>query len=308
GNLVDVYPVGAISRNLDGIHITEMHDMSQAGAIAFTNTFQKKNNAGLMERALHYVKAFDGVILDQSEELTITENGQVNEGEVSTLLGFKGIPAMAEELMVATHIRLVEHTDSRLHLLNVSSARSIDIIREAKRNGVNVTASVTAYHLMLNETDLLEYDTNYKVNPPLRRKEDVKALRVAIKDGTIDAICSQHIPQDNDSKRLEFEYADFGMIGLETAFAVANKSLDKALNITTLIKKLAIGPRKVLNLETPKVMEGESANLTLFDPREVWIPREEEIRSRSRNTPFLGMELKGKVKAVINNNQMQINS
>ncbi len=307
GSIVDVLPIGAVSQDLEGAELTEMYDMKESGAAAFTNAFQRTTNAGMMQRALFYVKPFNGVILSHPEDRSLSKDSQVNEGLVSTQLGLKGNPSLAEELVVARDIALAEYTGSRLHFLNISTGSSVDMVRQAKKKGLPVTASVTAYHLLLDDSIVSDYDTNYKVNPPLRTKEDIKALQKGLLDGTIDAVCSQHIPQDEESKKSAFEYAEFGMIGLETSFAVLQSALGKKVAPETLIQKLSAGPRAILDLPPLTIDKGQVANLTLFDPDRSWVFEKSHIRSKSVNTPFIGQEFTGRVLGVINNNQFYLN-
>ncbi len=297
GNLVDFHPIGAISQNCGGTDITEMIDMHHAGAVAFSDGTHPLQHAGLMMRALLYVKSFGGLVMNQPQDETIAGKGQMNEGLTSLNLGMKGIPALAEEIMVQRDLFLAEYTDSRLHIANVSSARSVDLIRQAKAKGIAVTASVAVMNLVFEDEQLKDFDANYKVLPPLRGKQDREALLAGVKDGTIDLISTNHVPLEQEVKELEFPYADFGVIGLETAYAAINALFDEAL----LVEKLAIAPRKLLGLAVPKVEEGQTANFTLFDPAKTWSVTATELQSLSRNSPFLGKDMKGKVLAVFNN-------
>ncbi|MFT5166764.1 MAG: dihydroorotase, partial [Saprospiraceae bacterium] len=252
GQIVDFFPIGSVSRNCEGKDITEIYDMHHAGAIAFSDGQQTIQDSSLMMRALQYVKAFDGLIMNHPADASIGSGGQIHEGMVSTSLGMKGIAAISEELMVQRDLYLVEYTHSRLHLLNISSGRSVELIRQAQANGQQVTASVPALNLVFDDGALSDFDVNYKVLPPLRSKNDIKILRKALKSGTLSVITSNHTPLDSESKDLEFPYADFGVIGLETTFALLNTHLvDSSFSLEELICILAYNPRKVMRQHIP---------------------------------------------------------
>jgi len=303
GNIVDTFTVGAITQNTDGKELSEMYDMHSAGAIAFSDDKKPVSDAGLFMRALLYAKNFKGLILAHCDEKTISLHGHMNEGKTSTTLGLKGIPALAEEVMVARNIFLCEYAGGKMHFQSVSTARSVALIRDAKKKGLKITASVNSHHLALDDSALKNFDTASKVNPPLRTKEDMDALKKGLADGTIDAITSDHSPEDEENKKVEFDYAAFGMIGLEICFALANTYSNLKLN--DLIKKFVIRPREIFGLLVPKIKEKEKANLTLFLPNKEWKFEEKDIRSKSRNTPFIGKKMKGKIIGVINNGQIQ---
>ncbi len=307
GNVVNVLPIGAVSQDCKGVDITEMHDMHEAGAIAFGDGFNSSLNAGLTLRSLLYVKPFGGLIITHPFERSLAKSGQMNEGVTSTLLGMHGIPHLAEELMVKRDLDILEYTDSRLHFAYVSTPASVEHIKKAKAKGQLVTCSVTPYNLVLEDEIVMEYDTNYKLMPPLRTKADNQALIKALKDGTIDTIASFHIPHDPESKELEFDLADFGMIAFETTFALLNTHLGKKVGLETLIEKLTISPRDILGLEIPEIEEGAQADLTIFDPEEKWTFTTKDIKSRSKNTPFVGQEFTGRVVGVVNNGQVHLN-
>ncbi len=302
GSIVDVYPIGALSHQLKGEEMTEMFDMYHSGAVAFSDDKIPVHNSGLLMRALLYVNGFDGLIITHSEDKYISHDGKMNEGVTSTSLGLKGMPALAEELMISRNIYLTEYTKSRIHISTISTAESVELIRNAKRRGINVTAEVAAHHLALDDSFLHDFDSNYKINPPLRTKADIEALKKGLADGTIDAICSDHSPEDEEMKKREFDDAAFGIIGLETAYAVANTHLSRV----DLITKFAIRPREILNLPVPVIKVGERANLTLFDPNKKWTFTESDIRSRSKNTPFVGTSFKGKALGIYNNKQFWV--
>lgn len=305
-SLVNFYPLGAVSQNCAGDDITEMNDMHQAGAVAFTDGNKSIQNSGLMKRALQYVKSFDGLIMNYPQDKNLAHKGQMHEGMISTTLGMKGIPTLAEELMARRDISLAEYTDSNLHLSSVSTAGSIGLIKEARSNGIRVTASVAALNLALDDANLVGFDSNYKVLPPLREKNDIKALLKGLKNGHLDFITSNHSPHDEESKKLEFPLADFGVIGLETTYALLNTHLGKQCSQEEFVNWLSINARKILRLPVPTVETGEAANLTIFDPNEEWTYSKDKIQSKSHNSPFIGTTFTGKVVGVVNNGQVVI--
>jgi dihydroorotase len=298
--LVDVYPLGTISHKREGKDLAEMYDMYQSGAKAFTDGNRAVQDAGLMERALLYTKGFNALVFSYPEDTAIAGKAKVNEGEVSTMLGMKGIPTLAEELMIARDLYLAEYTDSRIHFSTISTSRSVDLIREAKAKGVQVTCDVAAHHLILTDEELKGFDSQYKVKPPLRVQSDVDALVKGLKDGTIDAIVSQHTPHEIEFKDVEFEVAEFGIVGLQTAFSLALKA---GLDINTIINKLSVNPRKILGIDATSIAEGQKANLAVFDISAEWIYTKENNQSKSSNSPFIGQSLKGKVLLTYNNGQ-----
>ncbi|QTE38717.1 dihydroorotase [Mucilaginibacter gossypii] len=301
GNLVDVYPLGTISQKREGKDLAEMYDMYQSGAKAFTDGSRPVQDAGLMERALLYAQGFDALVFSYPEDIAIAGKAKVNEGEISTLLGMKGIPSLAEELMVARDLYLAEYTVSRIHFTTISTARSVELIREAKRKGIEVTCDVAAHHLILTDEALLGFDSLYKVKPPLRTADDVAALIKGLKDGTIDAIVSQHTPHEIEFKDVEFEVAEYGIIGLQTAFALALKA---GLPVELIVEKLAVNPREILGVELPVIAEDEKANLVVFDTDAEWEYTAANNKSKSANSPYIGQRLKGKVLLTYNNKQI----
>lgn len=304
-NIVSITPVGAISKDCKGKDLAEIYDMQSEGIFCFSDGYKSISNSGLMERALLYVKKFDGVVMNHSDVKNISNNGLMNEGILSTKLGLQASNKLAEELMVARDIFLVEHCESKLHFINISTANSVKQIREAKKKGLKITAAVNAYNLLLDDSFLENYDTNFKVNPHLRTKEDIKALLEGLKDGTIDVISSGHNPKHIDEKKVEFENAEFGVSALDSAFAVARKATEKTLSIEELIEKLCLNPSEVLRLKTSIIKEGKKANITIFDAEKEFVFKEENIQSKSKSTPFIGMQLKGKIIAVFNNKKVK---
>jgi len=300
-NLVDVYPLGTISQKREGKDLAEMYDMYQSGAKAFTDGNRPVQDAGLMERALLYAQGFDALVFSYPEDTAIAGKAKVNEGEISTLLGMKGIPSLAEELMVARDLYLAEYTVSRIHFTTISTARSVELIREAKRKGIEVTCDVAAHHLVLTDEALLGFDSLYKVKPPLRTADDVAALITGLKDGTIDAIVSQHTPHEIEFKDVEFEVAEYGIIGLQTAFSLALKA---GLPVELIVEKLAVNPREILSVELSVIAEDEKANIVVFDTDTEWEYTAANNKSKSANSPYIGQRLKGKVLLTYNNHQI----
>ncbi len=301
---VQLHPVGAITRNTAGAELAEMYDMRQSGAVAFSDGIHPVQSAGLLIKALQYVKAFNGTIIQIPDDRSIAPHALMHEGIVSTRLGLPGKPAMAEELMVARDIKLARYTGSRLHFTGVSTAKSLEYIRRAKEGGLQVSCSVTPYHLVFTDEAIAGYDTHLKVNPPLRPERDRQALIAGLADGTIDAISSHHLPQHTDQKICEFEYAKPGMEGLESLFGAVWQELHGRIPLATVIEKLTTGPREAMGLELPQIQEGAAARLTLFQPDQEYDFEEGMIKSRSCNNAFTGRRLLGKVRGVINGEKM----
>ena len=304
---VNVHPIGAVTRDAAGKELAEMYDMRQAGAIAFSDGIHTIQNSGLLVKALQYIKVFDGIIIQIPDDKSIGSSGLINEGIISTQLGLPGKPAMAEELIVARDIKLAGYANSKLHFTGVSSAKSVEYIQQAKQSGINITCSVTPYHLLFCDEDLQQYDTNLKVNPPVRTYKDRIALVAALLDGTIDCIASHHIPHHIDNKECEFEYAKNGMIGLESLFGGISSLVSGEWPLEKLIDTLSVAPRKIFGMPIPAIKEGTVASLTLFNPLEEYIFERSMIQSKSTNSAFIGKKLKGKVIGIINKNQLVLN-
>lgn len=302
-NLVSVYPVGAISKDRAGNDLAELYDMKLAGAVAFSNGNKSVQQAGLMSRALLYSKGFGGLILSYAEDLSIANNAKMNEGVMSTYLGMKGNPNLAEELMVTRDLYLADYNDASIHFSTISTKGSVELIRQAKRKGMKVTCDVAAHHLVLTDDLVAEFDSNYKVNPPLRTMVDIEALKEGLKDGTIDAIVSQHTPHEIEFKKVEFEIAKNGIIALQTVLPLLLKA---GLSLELIVQKLSINPRKILKLALPTLQSGDNANLVLFNPTESWTFDLNTNNSLSVNSPFYNTTLTGKVNLVANNKKIYL--
>ena len=302
---VNIFPAGAITKNTEGKELAEMFDMQISGAIAFTDGVNSIQSPGLLLKALQYVKAFDGIIIQLPDDKSISPQGLMNEGIVSTQLGLPGKPSMAEELVIARDIKLARYAESKIHFTGVSTKKSLEYIQRGKQNS-SVSCSVTPYHLFFCDEDVQNYDTNLKVDPPLRSKEDRNILRKAVVEGIVDCVATHHLPHEFDSKTLEFEYAKYGMIGLETTYGVLNTCLEK-VSQERLVEVLSTNPRRIFKKEIAGIRENEKAILTLFAPKQKWSVKETDLKSRSKNSPFIGKELTGKVLGIINKEQLFLN-
>lgn len=301
-NAVNLYPIGNLTKNAEGIEMAEMYDMQNSGAIAFGDYNKPIENANLMKVALLYAQNFDGLVFSFPQDNSIARDGLANEGENSTLLGLKGIPILAEELQIARDLFLLEYTGGKLHIPTISTEKSVNLIASAKKKGLNVSCSVTAHHLNLTDDELHGFKTNTKVSPPLRTKKDLKALQKGVMNGTIDMITSDHNPIDIEHKKVEFNNAKNGTIGLESLFG----SLNKKIELETLIDCITTKPRARFNIESTSINEDEKANLTFFNPNTTYSFKEEQIISTSKNAAFLGKEMNGTVYGVFANNQLII--
>lgn len=294
-----LYPIGALTKNSEGKDMAELFDMKNAGAIAFGDYNKSLDNANLLKIALQYTQDFDGLVIAFAQDEKIKGNGVVNEGEVSTRLGLKGIPNLAEELQIARNLFLLEYTGGKMHLPTISTAKSVQLIREAKAKGLAVTASVAVHHLVMTDEKLEEFDSRFKVSPPLRTDTDRKALIEGVLDGTIDLITSDHNPIDIEHKKMEFDGAKNGTIGLESAFG----ALMTILPLEIIIEKLTAS-YAIFKIESQSIAVGNKANLSLFNPEGKNTFTEASILSKSKNSAFLGLKLKGKAYGIINNNQL----
>jgi dihydroorotase len=300
--LVDVHPVSAITKAREGKELAPIAEMVEAGAVAISDDGSPVMNAELMRRALEYSKMFDIPILGHEEDTNLSKNRHMHEGFYSTKLGIQGIPALSEEIMVARDIMLTEFTGGRFHVCHISSKGSVELVRQAKAKGIMVTCEVTPHHFTLTDQAVESYDTNTKINPPLCSDEDRQALIDGLKDGTIDAIATDHAPHSIEEKEAEYIYAPFGITGLETAFGLITSQLldTKILTLKDIYDRCVQNPRKILNLDVPKIKTGENANLTLFNQKENWTYNDSISFSNSRNTPFTDHPLTGRSVVVIN--------
>ena len=296
----NLFPIGALTKGSKGHNMAELYDMQQSGAIAFGDYNKPISNDNLMKVALLYAQNFGGIILSFPKNNSIASQGLVNEGVNSTQLGLKGSPALAEHLQIARDLYLLEYTGGKLHIPTISSATSVQLIKEAKKKGLKVSCSVTAHHLILTDDELDAFDSKVKVSPPLRTLKDTKALIKGLKDGVIDMITSDHNPIDIENKKVEFSRAKDGTLGLESLFGAVNTVIE----LEVIIKSLTTNPRAIFNKETLVIKENTPANLTLFNPEGNYIFSESNILSTSKNSAFLGKELKGIVYGIYANKKL----
>ncbi len=301
---VTIHPIGAVTKNAEGKELSEMYDMFKTGAVAFSDGLNPVQSSGILQKALEYILAVNATIIQLPDDKNIGSKGLMNEGEISTKLGLPGKPALSEELMVARDIELARYTNSKIHFTGISTKKSLELIVAAKKENLKVSCSVTPYQLYFSENDLTDYDTNLKVNPPLRTKEDREAMRNGIKNKTIDFIASHHQPQDWDHKVCEFEYAKNGMEGLESVFGAAGIS---GIPAEDFVKMQTVNIRNIFNLPFPLIAEGEIANFTFFVPAKEYLFEEKDIFSKCKNNAFIGKTLKGKVIGIINKDKLFLN-
>ncbi len=306
GHAVRALPLGALTRGSKGEQLAEHFDMREAGAVAFCDDQRPVGNTRLMLLALQYALNFDGRVITFPLDRDLGAHGQMHEGHMNVRLGMRGIPAMAEAVALARDLALLEYTGSRMHVATVSTAESVELIRQAKAKKLRVSASVAAHNLLLDDGCLRGFGTNYKVMPPLRDQVHIEALREGVKDGTIDTITSDHRPEDTEHKKLEFPQAAFGILGLETAFAVASTALKGRLSTRKLVERFCHGPRAALGLAVPHIEEGAEAELSLFLPEHQWTFTEADIVSRSKNTPFIGYHFTGRAAGIIAHGQARL--
>lgn len=300
--VINVFPVGCITKQLKGEELTEIGELKKAGVVAISDDGKPVKNSKIMRRALEYAKMFDLPVISHCEDTDLTTGGVINEGYVSTLLGVRGMPKQAEEIIVIRDIILTSLTQGKLHITHVSTKNSINFIHQAKLQNINITCDVTPHHFVLTEEDLLKspYDTNLKINPPLRTKEDAQALIEAIKNDIVDCIASDHAPHTVEEKSKEFDLAPFGIIGLETVLPLCITYLyhKHKIPLLNIIKKLTINPAKIFNLKNKgEIQQGYDADITIFSPDEEFVVK--NFYSKSKNSPFIGWKLKGKVKYTI---------
>jgi dihydroorotase len=301
---VAILPYAAITRNREGLEMNELYDAHLAGAVAFSDGNKALMHAGVMERALEYSTIFDGLVISHAEDKHIAGSGMMHEGPVNTHLGLKGIPNIAEELMVSRDIELAKYTRSRLHFSHLSSKGSIELVRKAKKQGFPVSCDVAVANLVWTDEALNDFDSNFKLSPPLRSKADQKALWDGINDGTVDCIVTDHQPEDVEHKDVEFEYASTGMIQLQTAFSLLLQSAPKYVEWPAIVNALTANPRKILKQEAVSIVKGNIAELVVYQPKEKWEYNQQNNKSRSRNSPVLNTTLTGKVTHTITRDKL----
>ncbi len=309
GFLVDVHPIAAVTKGLQGEELTEMGDMIDGGAVGFSDDGWPVKQASVLRRALEYAKMFGCPIIDHCEELNLSEDGVMHEGFVSTGLGMKGIPSISEEIAVARDLLIAEYTGGPLHIAHVSTKGAVRLIREAKKRRVSVTAETCPHYLVLTDEAVRSYDTNLKMKPPLRTEDDRQALLKALQDGTLDVIASDHAPHAVEEKQTEYNTAAFGIIGLETTVGIILTHLvaEGLMTIEDTIQKMAVNPRKILHLPECSIQINHNANLTILDPRINWTVDKTVFYSKSRNTPFEGWSMQGGCFGVFNHGQLLLN-
>lgn len=296
---VDVHPIACVSKDRAGEQLAEMAEMVDVGAVAFSDDGAPVQHAGLMRRALEYSAMLDRPVINHMEEMTLNPEGHMHEGQVAARLGLDGIPGSSEDVMVARDCLLAEDTGGALHVAHISTARSVDLVRQAKKRGVEVTAEVCTHHFTLTDeaVESTDFSTHTKMHPPLRSREDVEAIKEGLGDGTIDAICTDHAPHAGHEKEVAFTHAPFGIIGLETAWGLTVRELVEPglLSMEEALEKLIAAPRRILRLPVPELAEGAPAELTVFDADSTWTFEDRHIRSKSRNSPFVGSDMRGRV-------------
>jgi dihydroorotase len=304
---VSLHPIGAVTKSTEGKELAELYDMADSGALAFSDGLNPIQSGGLMLKALQYVLAINGTIIQLPDDRSFNPGGLMHEGIVSTQLGLPGRPALAEELMVARDIELLRYTSSRLHFTGISSAGALERIRAAKAEGLQVSCSVSPLHLLFTEDDLRDYDTNLKLSPPLRTVADREALRAGLLDGTIDCIASHHLPQDSDHKVVEFEHAANGSLGLQTAYAAVATALP-GLGAERLAAVFSTNARRLFGMPAASITEGAAASITLHQPGATWTFGKSDNRSRSSNTALFGKTFSGRILGIIHKGNVFLNT
>lgn len=309
---VDVHPIACVSKDRKGHSITEMADLKEGGAVAFSDDGDPVFDSKLMRIALEYASMLDIPIINHEEDLALSRPGHMHEGRTSTKLGLAGTPSIAEEVMIARDILLAELTGGHVHVAHISTRNAVDLVRQGKKKGIRVTTEVCPHHFDLTdeEIDKRHFDTNCKMHPPLRSADDVEAMIEGLRDGTIDVICTDHAPHAIEEKEVEFIYAPNGIIGLETAWGVSVRQLldTNVLDLPTLISKLVDNPRSILRLEVPKIEVGSVANLTVFNTDEQWTFERKHVHSKSANTPYIGSKMHGRALAIYNKSRLVVNA
>ena len=293
--LANVHPIGAISKDSAGSQLTEFWDLKEAGIVALSDDGKPLMDAALMRRALEYASSLGLPVISHCEDTNLSGGGLMNEGYYSTILGLRGIPSVAEEAMVARDILIAEFTKTSVHIAHVSTAGSVRLIREAKKRGIPITAETAPHYFTLTDESLQSYDTNYKINPPLRSPDDLAAIKEGLADGTLDAVACDHAPHGRTDKEVEFEYAACGISGLETSFGLSMQLVnDGVLSLTDLIAKMSTNPARILNLPKGTLKAGADGDITVIDPQLKWKVDVKAFRSRGKNSPFHGREMQGR--------------
>ncbi len=307
GGIVDVYPIASVSKAREGKTLAPIAELVHAGAVGLSDDGAPVFDAKLMRRALEYASMYGVPVMQHCEIPELAHGGVMHEGKVSTELGLPGIPGIAEEIMIARDLLLAEYTGSRYHVCHMSTARAVDLVRDGKKRGIAVTCEVTPHHFTITDEAVRSYDTNTKMNPPLRTEKDIIAIKKGLKDGTIDVIATDHAPHSLDEKEVDYLQAPFGIVGLETAIGLTISELveTKILTLSQMIEKFSTNPRKIIGKEI-SVAEGEKANLTIFHPAVEWTVRPEAFASKSKNSPFAGRTVKGKAVGIFNNGQLMM--
>ena len=316
GGVVDVYPIAAVTKGREGVQLAPMAELANAGAVGFSDDGSPVESAEIMRRAFEYSEMYGKPIIQHAEERSMAHGGVMNEGVVATSLGLPPIPPLAEELMIERDISILRYLINekigsannqpnalRYHVAHISTAGSVEIIRRAKMQGLPVTCEVTPHHFSLTEEAVRFFDTNTKMNPPLRTLQDIEAIKEGLRDGTIDVIATDHAPHSFDEKQVEFVNAPFGVVGLETALGLAIRELvaKNVLSLAQIIEKMSTNPRRIVHLPQLVIAPGERANFTILDPEVEWVVNTSAFKSRSKNSPFHGWKLKGKPFAIVNN-------
>lgn len=309
--LVDVYPIACVTKERKGESLTEMADLRAGGAVAFSDDGDPVHDSRIMRLALEYSSMYNMPIINHEEDLSLSRPGHMNEGLVSTRLGLAGTPGIAEEVMIARDILLAELTCGHVHVAHISTAKGVELVRRAKKDGIKVTTEVCTHHFDLTDDEIerTHFDTNYKMHPPLRTEADRLAMIEGLRDGTIDAICTDHAPHSVEEKDVEFIYAPNGILGLETAWGIISKRLlhEHKFELSFILKRLIDNPRTLLNIPVPQLKVGEPANLTIFTTNDEWTFEAKHIKSKSKNTPYVGTTMKGKALAVVNKGKIHVN-
>jgi dihydroorotase len=294
--VVNVFPVGAITKGQMGEALSEIGEMREAGCVAISDDGRPVMNSRVMRHAMEYAKAFGLPVISHAEDLNLSSGGVMNDGFTSTLLGLRGIPNASEEIMVARDITLAELTGTHLHIAHVSTEGAVRLIRDAKKRGLKVTAEATPHHFTLTDKAILSYDTNAKVNPPIRSREDMQAIREGLKEGVINIIATDHAPHTEDEKKVEFDLAPFGISGLETALPLSLRLVEEGiLTLTQLIRKLTFNPAQIIGVDRGTLKLGAPADVVIFDPNKIIRVDRDKFRSKGKNTPFHGWQLSGQI-------------